>query len=346
MKVITFFNNKGGVGKTTLTTNLASYLQKEKKKKILVIDADPQANTTQMVVTPEKWEDFYGDKKFRDTIIKIFDPLLYDGEPTMNPEINLYKGEEGNFGFDLIPGDPEMSFVEDRLSNSWIDATKGDITGARVTNWLNILIDFYRDKYDYLIIDVGPSLGALNRSILLNSQYFVTPMGSDIFSLMGIKNIAIWIINWQKEYDRGIVFLKESLGSRVSQIQKHKILPSTVSMTRLAGYSVQQYNSRKFKDGKRPVKAYDMIISQIYPTILEHMTDLIDKKLISEKQLHLGDTPYLNSIIPIAQSSNFPLYALTAAEGIRGAQGSNVEEYRDMLEKITLQLMKNIGDPL
>ena len=58
MKVITFFNNKGGVGKTTTIINLASYLSIEKRKNVLVLDLDPQSNTTQAILPEDSWREF------------------------------------------------------------------------------------------------------------------------------------------------------------------------------------------------------------------------------------------------------------------------------------------------
>ncbi|MDO5425483.1 MAG: ParA family protein, partial [Eubacteriales bacterium] len=59
MKAISIFNNKGGVGKTTLLCNLAAYMQKRLGKKVLVIDADPQCNTTTYVLDEEQFINVY-----------------------------------------------------------------------------------------------------------------------------------------------------------------------------------------------------------------------------------------------------------------------------------------------
>lgn len=186
MKTIAFFNNKGGVGKTTLSANLSAFFVDRLDKKVLVLDCDPQANITQLAVSDEKWETYYGLNPSRQTIKDIFSPIV-DGDSTVETNISLTHGSEHKFGFDLIPGHPELSIFEDKLSESWLSMLGGDIGGLRRTNWLKNVIERYQNQYDYLIIDVGPSLGALNRSILLNCDYFITPMGSDIFSLMSLS---------------------------------------------------------------------------------------------------------------------------------------------------------------
>ncbi|WP_431027808.1 ParA family protein [Lysinibacillus sp. LZ02] len=345
MKTLTFFNNKGGVGKTTLTVNLASYLQTNYNKKVLVLDADPQANSTQLVIHPEKWNELYPEAfgtnnhtTENKTIKSLFQPLLV-GDREINPNINFIKGKDHSFGFDLIAGDPSLSQVEDILSSAWEEAKSGSIGGIRTTNWLNILKKHATEnEYDFLIIDVGPSLGALNRSILLNSEYILIPMGSDIFSLMGIRNISEWINDWRKKYNNSLKL--SELQSRPSDLEKYFINHNIERSTQLIGFSIQQYNSRKFKSGYRPVKAYDEIISKMPETIVETLSNIIPKSLKSD--LNLGDVPYLNSIIPIAQSNNAPLYSLNNSHGIRGGQSSNVIRYEEMLDNITSKLLRNI----
>lgn len=344
MKTITFFNNKGGVGKTTLTVNLAAYLSIQYGKKILVLDADPQANSTQLVIPPEKWEELYpevfqeGQKNH--TIKTLFDPMIL-GDRTIDTDINYQGREQHSFSFDLIPGDPSLSRVEDILSGAWEETKSGSPGGIRTTNWLNILKNDALSKgYEFLIIDVGPSLGALNRSILLNSDFIITPMGSDIFSLMGIKNIAEWITDWRKKYTNGLSL--SDLHGKTGEINKYHIIEDVERNTKLIGFSIQQYNSRKYKSGYRPVKAYDEIISKMPETIINTLDFIIPDELKNDS-LNLGDVPYLNSIIPIAQSNNYPLFSLNSSHGIRGGQATNVARYDEMLRDIVEQLLNNIS---
>lgn len=89
------------------------------------------------------------------------------------------------------------------MSKSWSETLSGDKGAIRKLNWLNQLKK-ENTTFDYILIDVGPSLGALNRSALLNSDYFLTPMASDIFSLLGISNIGDWIERWMNLYEAAI----------------------------------------------------------------------------------------------------------------------------------------------
>src|SRR5437868_9288748 len=94
------------------------------------------------------------------------------------------------FEVDLLPGDPRLVLSEDLLASDWKSATSGDPRGLQTSFVFADVISRY-PSYDFMFVDVGPSLGAINRAVLLASDYFLVPMSSDIFSLMAISNIAL-----------------------------------------------------------------------------------------------------------------------------------------------------------
>lgn len=342
MKVITLFNNKGGVGKTTLCVNIASYLKKKYKKRILFLDADPQANSTQMMIPEDRWNSFYEKQHSNGTIMDFLAPLEEGDASIRILEIPYKETDPDNrFEIDLIPGHPRLSVIEDILSDSWNKTVSGDLGGIRKTNWLKMLIESEKDNYDFLFIDLGPSLGALNRSILLNTDFVVIPMGSDIFSLVGIENISSWVGNWKRTYKNGIGILGASNDSEV--LGKYPLNLDNELKTQIVGFSVQQYFTKTFKTGRRPVAAYDKIMSQIPTAIRDNLGSYIFKNL-SIEALNLGDVPYLNSIVPLAQSNNAPMYDLKSIDGIIGLQKQQVTKFEEMLKKICDNLLNNIGD--
>lgn len=340
MKSIVFFNNKGGVGKTTLACNIVGYLGKVQRKRVLLIDADPQCNATQAILSDDECDRIYlGQNNQQKTIYDVLKPLE-DGSPEISQRVTPVLSSANSYAVDLLPGHPNLSMMEDRLSKGWSELLSGEISGFRVSNWAEHLLNLYRDDYDLIVFDVGPSLGALNRTIILASDYVISPFGCDIFSILGINNIASWIKRWDEDY-------KQSLGladrrERTGQLRGYNVILDTSKKFRFGGYSVQQYVSRKFKAGPRPVKAYDTIMAEIPQAVAESLNFIISNDM-DQTKLRLGDIPYVYSLVPLSQSSKTPIHDLTSAEGVTGAQYKQVTEYKRLMGEIVARLLSNIG---
>lgn len=172
---------------------------------VLLIDADPQCNATQAILEDDVCEDIYvSPTTTYKTLYSCLKPLEL-GEPSIDDDVIPILASTNRFLTDIIPGHPKMSIIEDRLSDAWSDLQGRDIRGYRITNWCAGLLAAIESRYDLVVFDVGPSLGALNRSVILASDYIVTPFGCYIFSLLGIENISSWIKNWKNQYDRSDV---------------------------------------------------------------------------------------------------------------------------------------------
>lgn len=340
MNSVVFFNNKGGVGKTTLTCNVVSFLNLYKSKRTLLIDADPQCNATQALLEDDICEDIYFSRK--PSAKTLFDYLkpIEEGEPAINPSVEPMLGTQNSFGSDLIPGHPRMSLIEDRLSSAWNDLQAGAPGGFRITNWCSQLFDALKSRYDLVIFDVGPSLGALNRTVILSCDFLVTPFGCDIFSILGIQNISSWIKTWKRQYDRSILNIEQD---RKGLIYNYPIVVQSELKFRFAGYSVQQYVTRTFKTGRRPVKAYDRIMGQIPGTVKRYL-DFLKPGNLPQQDLVLGHIPFLYSLVPLAQSERVPIHGLKESKKLIGNQFRQVEDYYELMDSFCDRLLKNIGD--
>ena len=204
MKTIAAFNNKGGVGKTTLTCNLAAYFAIKLRKRVLVVDCDPQCNATQLIMGQETATKLYWTPNENEpieatTIRDILKPIE-DGDSHINGEIRPFLSSKNRFNVDVICGHPGFSIIEDRLGAAWHELLGGDLGGIRKTNWNTGLCRAIDTKYDVAFFDLGPSLGSINRSVLIGCDYFFTPMGTDIFSILGVRNISRWLEMWGGRY--------------------------------------------------------------------------------------------------------------------------------------------------
>ena len=333
MKSISVFNNKGGVGKTTLLCNVASFLSKCNHKRVLVVDADPQCNASIYLMG----EDFV-ISKFSEpsttTIYKIMQSIRRGKGYIADTEIPKF--HSSGFDVDVILGDTQMSIIEDFLSKEWLDSLNGDPRALKSTYVIKDLLYKLKDEYDYVFFDVGPSLGALNRVVLFACDYFIMPMSSDVFSVKAIDNISITLKDWKEELMDGLNKHLRKEGEAFS------INNETCSVSILfLGYVNQQYTAKMQNNERRPVRAYDRIIRQMPQRINTKFVDFFPVGF-DTKKLKLGDIPNYNSLIPLSQLANKPIFALTGKDGVVGAHFAKVKEYEDVMSGVIQKVLTNI----
>ena len=164
MKTLAFFNNKGGVGKTTLLYHLA-WMFADMGKRILVADFDPQANLTSMFLSEPELEELWNPDNDQElTVMAPLRPIirgLGDIGPTPVQRIA--------HNIRLIPGDLQLSNFESDLSEAWGACLDGKEPAFRTTSSLYRITRQAADKFDanLVLIDVGPNFGAINRAALI-----------------------------------------------------------------------------------------------------------------------------------------------------------------------------------
>ncbi|MBR8218300.1 AAA family ATPase [Burkholderia cepacia] len=340
-----FFNNKGGVGKTTLACNVASYLARNDGLRVLVVDADPQCNASQLILGSSRAAEVYSTGEFQanDQAIKVHtlkDVLspLTAGEPAPSKGFRAVAAEHNRFAVDLLPGHPKVALLEDKLSQNWTSFVGGDLGGARVTNWNTEFLSNFKGQYDLVVFDIGPSLGAINRAVLVGVDYFLAPMGCDIFSLIGIENIADWLREWQMLYFQGLELCKRNFSD---ELPKYSIKMQKEQMCRFVGYTVQQYITKTIRDERRATAAYDEILNSIPEKINNCLRELMAPGL-DHAQLKLGDVPHMFSLVPLAQTAASPIDLLSSKDGLSGGQYNQQADYRKFIGALAGSLLRNL----
>jgi len=331
--VLTFFNNKGGVGKTSLVYHLA-WMYAWLNKRVVVADLDPQANLTAAFLVEDKIEALWNRQKVGSTIYHCVKPLTGVGdivEPQLqNIATDLY----------LIPGDVELSSFEDALSNEW-PSSMGDNNLYRP---MRILSSFWqvmqmaarKIQADIILVDIGPNLGAINRSVLLATDYVAIPLGADLFSLQGLKNLGPTLKSWKNLWNKRLDNWKNSTEQ---QNFSDFILPEGKMQS--VGYLCQQQSVRL----DRPVKAYDKWVQRIPKVYRESvLNETLTEKIRQESDPYcLATIKHYRSLVPMAQEHRKPIFRLTSADGAIGSHANAVTDARKDFELLAKKIASKIN---
>jgi chromosome partitioning protein len=180
--ITSVINLKGGVGKTTLTVALAHYLASEHRRRVLVIDLDPQTNATVSLIPEHDWKarDLRGQ-----TLYGMFRDLLDGTHHFQVSDAIVHNASNvggGVYGLDLLPCSIRLIGIQDdvtRLAEPRA-ALSRPVTALRET------LAGALDGYDHVLIDCPPALGVVTQSGLLLSDLFLVPVVPDILSLQGV----------------------------------------------------------------------------------------------------------------------------------------------------------------
>jgi cellulose biosynthesis protein BcsQ len=340
VKSICFFNNKGGVGKTTLTCNMAFTFAKDFHKKVLVVDCDPQCNATILMLGEERsmplyWNDIDPSNPLESsTLIEALRPLEF-GDSSICTSLSVVDNGDNRFCVDLLPGHPRVSIIEERLAQAWRDASGGEIEGLRRTNWAKLLCDHFSADYDLIIFDLGPSLGSLNRSCLIGTDYFVTPMGADIFSMIGLRNISEWLEQWIDSYTQSLAACDKKYSGAIDHFGLRRNLPIQHGF---AGYTVQAYIAKYTSGERRPTRAFERIISS-FPSEIENNLAKYRREGVTSC---LSEIPNMYSLVPLAQAVSAPIGGLNTADGLVGTHFSQAKKYQHILHGTASRILHNI----
>lgn len=329
---LTFFNNKGGVGKTTLVYHL-SWMFSELGIKTLVVDCDPQANLTAAFIKSEDilerlWEKPVDTEPF--TIFGAVRPLLETGDII---EPKTYKV---NDNLRLLAGDLRLSTFEDALSSEWTQALS-DNTNRRA---MLILSAFWRVAQKaaqtlgakLIIFDVGPNLGAINRSVLIGTDHVVVPLAADMFSLQGLRNLGPSLTKWRAGW--------KDRCSRLNATPLSQPIPTGETMP--TGYVAMQHQERL----SRPVKAYSAWLERMPP---EYRSSLSLPPYDGSFQSVRDDPECLallrhyKSLIPMAQEARKPVFLLKSADGAIGSHTASVNQAYEDFEMLAKKILKKIA---
>ena len=190
---ITIYSHKGGVGKTTLTVNVAFALS-SLGKRVLLVDSDPQCNLTSYLLSGDIVDDLLNHSNDEDgkTIWSAVQPVLNNTGSVRLVDLTEIKD------IALLPGDIRLSEFEEFLGDAWADGFKRRIDALRATSSINYLVSILgkQHKFDFVFYDTGPNIGHLNRVLLLGSDFFIVPATCDLLSSRALSTLGQSIKKW------------------------------------------------------------------------------------------------------------------------------------------------------
>ena len=309
--VLTFFNNKGGVGKTSLVFHLA-WMLSEMGKNVVAIDLDPQANLTSAFLSEDDLEILWDPddtSQRNNTIYQCVRPLMEVGD-ILAPQTQQITSR-----LHLVPGDLGLAGFEDFLSQEWPNAlgSKNLYRPFRILSsfWQVAQMAARQHSADIILADVGPNLGAINRSALIGTDHVVIPLAADLFSLQGLRNLGptlrAWRADWTKRVDNWAA----------------PAFPLPAGSMQPVGYILMQHSERL----SRPVLAYkkwaDRIPSTYQQSVLNQTTS---PKIQPIDGNCLARLKHYRSLVPMAQEVRKPIFHLSTADGAIGSHSYAVKD--------------------
>jgi chromosome partitioning protein len=328
-RMIAFFNNKGGVGKTSLVYHLA-WMYSDLGLNVIAADLDPQANLTSMFLEEDQLETIWSDAEPK-SILGALRPIIRG-----IGDINQAHLEAVSDSIHLLPGDLGLSRFEDKLSDAWPKSLDRQEAAFRTTSaFYRILLQAARaQEANLVLIDVGPNLGAINRAALICADYVVVPLAPDLYSLQGLRNLGPTLRDWRSEW-------QDRLGRNPDPDLE---LPA--GTMKPGGYIVLQHAMRL----DRPVKASSRWMERI-PAVYEKEILNEEPVAVFETDPHrLGLVKHYQSLMPMAMDAHKPMFQLKPADGAIGAHTDNVKDayktFKQLAENIATACDLNLATPM
>ncbi len=323
-KKLLFCNNKGGVGKTTLAFNCAAAFA-DRGYKTVLIDLDPQCNSTILSLG----RNFYEDNLFATENIYTVIRGVFEGGTDIDLKANFLPAPH-NKNLYVMPGSLKLSIIEDVLGGAFTQAMSGNKLGYFVTSAIyRFMIEKgMQEQVDIFVIDSSPSLGALNRAVVLGADFFAVPMMPDSFSVQGIENLGEVLHKWKTDW-------RNTAKAVQGDTPAKNVLPGDPTFI---GYIVNSYNVY----GQQPIKTHRDWMQEIPAKVHEHLSLKHSRNGLVEQswKTPLSKIQDYGQLAPLSQEKSKAIFNIEPQELRDNQQGTkeNLEksqkEFGELADKI------------
>jgi chromosome partitioning protein len=322
-----FFNNKGGVGKTTLVYHIA-WMFRQLGKRVVAVDLDPQANLSSIFLSEDRLEEIWDPDAPGGTVFQAVRPLLRGTGDIAEPHL-----EPVEEGLSLLVGDLALSEFEDSLAESWSKCLAEDERSFRVMSAFGRLAARAARAFqaDVVVLDVGPNLGAINRAALIASDFVVVPLGPDLFSLQGLRNLGPRLREWRKGWAQRRALVPTGADLELPEGRMQPI-----------GYVLMRYSIRL----NRPVRAYDRWLNRIPGEYRQSVLDHSTSPTPPADEYRLAQLKDYRSLMSLAQEANKPMFLLKPGDGAIGGHQQAVHDCYMDFKNLALVILERANRAL
>ena len=322
---VTIYNHKGGVGKTTLTVNVAFALS-SLGQNVLLVDSDPQCNLTSYLLADDVVDDLLNHSTHEDgqTIWSAVQPIT-NGISSVRL---IDRTKIGNIS--LIPGDIRLSEFEEFLGDAWADVFKRRMGALQATSSISYLITnlVRQHKFDFVFYDTGPNIGPLNRVLLLDSDFFIVPVACDLFSTRALSTLGPTIKKWVRDTETINAIAPDNAPMLAGKPKFLGYIPQRFrvygqDMTREAKLYHNRIRNRVYKDLSSVLREIDDELAPGYPInpVLGQIQDFGSLVHRAQREgVSIWDCSASDSRLKLSAKSSFR----QIAEGIARAAGREV----------------------
>ena len=325
---LALFNHKGGVGKTTLTINIADALV-DMGIRVLLVDADPQCNLTSFFLEEKSLDDLLGesDDVGGGTIWSAIKPVV-DGKGPIQ-EVEPIEIDDGLL---VCPGDVLLADYEEELPAAWTGSF------ARKERDYDVMCALSRasrgiaakHSVDLIMFDVGPNVGPLNRTILLDVDFFATPVAADLFSLRALSTVGRSLARWIRDW--------KTVRTLASPADRSRILRGK---PKYLGYITSSY---KVSSGRQATRPHEYWEGKIAPRVSSRIVEDIrkeDASLVPEGGNKLGEIKNFHSLAPRAQELGLAIGKLRGQ--VNPGYYQQVDEAGEEFRLLAREIARRIG---
>jgi cellulose biosynthesis protein BcsQ len=322
-KIISLFNHKGGVSKTTTAFHLG-WKMAQLGKKVLIVDADPQCNLTGLTLSIgdyDELQNFYEAKKntnIFDAISFIFgldkersSGVIEAAKPTATQNENLF----------LLAGSIDFAKIDILIATA-ITSSGGLPMLRNLIGAVHELLKKTGDRhgFDIILVDMSPSISATNMSLLMGSDYFIIPTSPDFYCYQAIKSLTGVLPEWSEKmrgFKDGVVLPRENPKMLGIISQNYRVYSAPKKQEENTDTTTQRPMSAAFREWAKKIE--NITNSELVPSLRASKMvieeDLFRRSVLNHTPYNLAHIPDFNVLLPTSQNKSKPIYELTQEDG-------------------------------